>query len=170
MRDPTTGARALDHHPFAPAIEYTVWANQVLIDFCCGLPEDRLEARIEGTLGSVRETLVHIGGAQRGYAAKVSGGGRPDPLDDCPGFDALTAENRSSGEALLAVASRPPGPRLPIWNESQTVEPFVVLMQAVHHANEHRAQTLTTLSTFGVAVPEPSAWEWGQATGRISKV
>ena len=40
--------------------EHNTWANLRLLDFCAGLSDEHLDASAPGTLGRVRDTLVHI--------------------------------------------------------------------------------------------------------------
>jgi len=41
----------------------------------------------------------------------------------------------------------------------------VPLVQAIHHASEHRTQVLTILSQQGIEPPDLSGWAFGDAMG-----
>jgi uncharacterized damage-inducible protein DinB len=45
----------------------------------------------------------------------------------------------------------------------------VVLAQALHHGNEHRAQIATILTSIGVTSPSWGVWEWAWATDRARR-
>jgi uncharacterized damage-inducible protein DinB len=45
----------------------------------------------------------------------------------------------------------------------------VVLVQALHHANEHRTQICTTLTAIGVESPQLGVWEFAEATNRAPR-
>jgi len=44
------------------------------------------------------------------------------------------------------------------------VEPWVVMVQAINHATEHREQISSMLSALGVTPPELDGWAYGEAT------
>src|SRR5436309_12418562 len=78
--------------------------NRRLLDACRLLSTEQLAASTRGTYGGIGATLVHIANSQEGYAARLLGAERPEPLpeDPLPGFDAL-AERFAHGDAQLEV-------------------------------------------------------------------
>ena len=44
------------------------------------------------------------------------------------------------------------------------VEPWVVLVQVINHATEHREQIKSMLSALGVTPPDIDGWDYGEAT------
>jgi uncharacterized damage-inducible protein DinB len=56
------------------------------------------------------------------------------------------------------------------WGDDEVfaVRAGVFLAQALHHANEHRAQVCTILSAGGYEPPDVSAWGYALATGRMT--
>lgn len=45
----------------------------------------------------------------------------------------------------------------------------VVLVQALHHGNEHRVQMVTVLSSIGVTPPAWGLWDYSGATNRVTR-
>ena len=68
---------------------HNLWANLKLLDLCAGLTEEQLVLSEPGTYGRVRDTLVHLVGAEGRYVTTL-GGGKPDhPVrenEPFPGF------------------------------------------------------------------------------------
>ena len=80
--------------------------NRRLLDACRLFFTEQLAASTRGTYGGIGATLVHIANSQEGYAARLLGAERPEPLpeDPLPGFDAL-AERFAHGDAQLEEAA-----------------------------------------------------------------
>ena len=53
--------------------EHNLWANMRMLEVCADLPDAILDATVQGTAGSIRETLMHIAGAEQRYAMRLSG-------------------------------------------------------------------------------------------------
>jgi uncharacterized damage-inducible protein DinB len=53
--------------------KYNLWANLRLLDVCAQLSDAQLDATMIGTFGTVRETLMHMFGAEKGYAQTLTG-------------------------------------------------------------------------------------------------
>jgi uncharacterized damage-inducible protein DinB len=49
--------------------------------------------------------------------------------------------------------------------EPYSIRAVVPLVQAIHHATEHRTQVLTILSQLGIEPPDLSGWAFGDAMG-----
>lgn len=46
----------------------------------------------------------------------------------------------------------------------------MVLVQAINHATEHRAQIMTTLTQAGVEPPSLDGWTYGEEGGQIPEL
>lgn len=148
--------------------EHNGWANLRLLDVCAGLTAPQLDATVPGTYGSIRDTLLHIFGAEKSYLAGLTGDppvGTFPPEGGFPGFDALRSIARASGEGFAAVASR--------MSEDQIIEgerrgePFsipasIFMTQAINHATEHRAEIKTILTQQGIEPPDIDAWAFDE--------
>jgi uncharacterized damage-inducible protein DinB len=86
---------------------YNLWANRRLLDACEQLSDAHLDATVKGTYGSIRQTLIHLIGAEEGYVRALTGTA-PTPLlrefSTFPGFDELRRRAEQSGNALITFA------------------------------------------------------------------
>lgn len=81
-------------------------------------------------------------------------------------FVELRESVRISGEGLLTLAR---GEQRPMSSRLQTtdgfyVDPWVVMLQVINHASEHREQTCSMLSALGITPPDRDGWSYGEAT------
>ena len=85
-------------------------------------------------------------------------------------FSELQESVRRSGEGLLALAgdesSKPLAARLQT-TDGYSVEPWVVMVQVINHASEHREQINSMLSALGIMPPELDGWSFGEATNAL---
>ena len=150
------------------------WANKQIIEACFALSDQQLDAEPQSaTQGSIRSTLTHLVSAQRGYLALLT-----LPVEARPtaplAFSELQESLRISGEGLLALAGDEhnfPQTRLQT-RDGFYVEPWVVMVQIINHATEHREQIKSMLSAVGLTPPDIDGWDYGdvnQALIPISK-
>jgi uncharacterized damage-inducible protein DinB len=149
--------------------EHNNWANLQIIQACSALNDEQLDAEPQSAMfGSIRQTLLHLVAAQRGYLALLT-----LPLAERPtvplAFGELEESMRTSGEGLLALAS---GQQKPLSTQLQTrdgywAEPWVVMVQVINHATEHREQLKSLLSALGVTPPDIDGWDFGLATNAL---
>jgi uncharacterized damage-inducible protein DinB len=149
------------------------WANLALLDLCRDLTDDQMDTAVPGTFGSIRDTWLHIVGAEGSYATQLGHEpghrlGRDAPW---PGFDDLEQMIRSAADALVATAGDAPDRILTVGSERRyEVEAGVIMVQVFNHGTEHRSQICTILTTLGLQPPEYSGWEWGLADDRMRPV
>ena len=123
--------------------EHNNWANLQMIQACSALSDEHLDSEPQSvTKGSIRRTLSHFVAAQQGYLSLLT---LPveSRVDVPPTFAELQESASTSGEGLLALARDEAG-KLP-KTQLQTrdgyfVEPWVVILQVINHATEHREQ------------------------------
>lgn len=153
--------------------EHNNWANQQIIATCAALSDEQLDAEPQSaTQGSIRSTLLHLVGAQQGYLNLLT-----LPLEERRessrvAFDELEQSAQSSGEGLLALAqdtSKVLADPLRTRN-GYRAEAWVVMVQVINHATEHREQIKSMLSALGVTPPDVDSWSYGEATGGLVKV
>lgn len=160
----------------AELFRHNDWANARLLELCQGLSDEALEHRIQGIYGSVRETLQHLVAAQAYFAFLLTGEQPEPPLrsrDPFPGFDVLKGRAEASGRVLQEVAARLTTDQS--WRDVEEgqeweMRSFVVLVQAINHATEHREQVKVTLSQAGVEVPSLDGWTYGEQAGHIRQI
>ncbi len=150
--------------------EHNNWANLRIIRACAALSDRQLDAEPQSvTKGSIRLTLLHLVASQQGYVSLLT-----LPVEArvraTPEFSELEQAAISSGEELLALArdasSTFPKTRLQT-TDGVFVEPWVVLVQVINHATEHREQICSMLSSLGVTPPDLDGWAYGEATNTL---
>lgn len=152
----------------AELFRFNNWANEALIEFCRGLDDNQLEAVLAGTRGSIQDTLVHLVAAQERYVV-----GRPRTAERVheslgwPGFEKLLESCRETGASLVAGADGDPARECPYRyrGEALVVLAGTFLVQAMHHANDHRTQICSVLGSVGLEPPEITGWGFAQAGG-----
>jgi uncharacterized damage-inducible protein DinB len=154
-----------DHH---------LWATRRLIEHLESLAPERLDAEIPGTYGSIAATLTHLVDADGRYLRRMRTPTLP-PSEDRPA--APLAELRSdlddhaarwreildeldTGDLHAAILGRDDYP------DTHDAE-GMLLLQAVHHGNDHRTQVCSTLGALGLEVPDLDGWEYW-ANGRVA--
>ena len=150
--------------------EHNNWANLKMIQACSALSDEQLDAEPQSvTKGSIRRTLVHLVSSQQSYLRTLT-----LPLEErreaiTVDFTELKKSVRKSGEELLAFAR---GEQQPFKPQLQTrdgyyVEPWVLMVQIINHATEHREQISSMLSALGVTPPDLDGWSYGEATNAL---
>lgn len=164
MTSPNDVLRAMfDHH---------LWATEALIDHLEALPQARLDDAVPGTYGSILQTLTHLVEADERYLIRLRDPS-PPPYEDRGSvpLDTLRAElreHRQRWEAMLdelesgALSASILGREdYPDTSQAETM----LLIQAVHHGNDHRTQVCSTLGALGEEVPELDGWMyWAERT------
>jgi uncharacterized damage-inducible protein DinB len=150
--------------------EHNNWANLQMIQACSALSDEQLDAVPQSvTKGSIRRTLLHLVASQHGYLSLLT---LPveERLDIHPTtFAELQKSARVSGEGLMSLAR---GEQKPLKSQLQTkdgyfVEPWVVMVQIINHATEHREQISSMLSALDITPPDLDGWGYGEATNAL---
>lgn len=146
-----------------------LWANLRLLEACMNLSDEQLDATMRGTYGSVRETLMHLFAAEERYVALLTGRRSEDALSEggpFAGFDELRQRAHKAGEELIAIAEHgEENQMIHLFYDEQDheVPAFVVLIQALNHATDHRSQIATLLSLQGMSLPQIDGWSYYRA-------
>ena len=154
----------------ARLFEHNNWANLRIIQACAALSDAQLDAEPQSvTKGSIRLTLTHLVASQHSYLSLLT---LPAEARQriAPTFAELQPAVTVSGERLLALA-RDEHTEFP-KNRLQTtdgyfVEPWVIMLQAINHATEHREQICSMISALGMTPPDLDGWAFGVATGAL---
>lgn len=152
--------------------EHNNWANQKILQACAVLSDKQLDAAPgSATEGSIRQTLFHLVAAQAGYLRLLT-----RPLEErlepypYPPYTELESLANSTGAALLklvqdeAAVNRMERIRT---RDNHWVEPWVILVQVINHADEHREQVKSMLTALGITPPDIDAWDFGFSTGAM---
>ena len=150
--------------------EHNNWANQKIFQACSILSDEQLDAEPQSaTKGSIRRTLVHLVASQQNYFSLLTlpVDARPHTL---PAYSELQVSASISGEGLLSLAREWPEnfqeTRLRT-KDGYFVEPWVIMVQAINHAAEHREQIKSMLSSLGATPPEIDGWEYGEGVNAL---
>lgn len=152
---------------------HNAWANLTLLEFCGGLADRQLDATAIGCFGSIRDTLVHIASSEADYVnlATDTLPPVPPPMDRFVGFAVLEDAVRWAGDELLRLAVsaradtivRVQRPQEPIFEY-----PLAGLMvQALNHSTEHRAQISAIITQLGIEPPSLSGWRYMREMGEF---
>ena len=149
-------ARVFEHHR---------WANLRTAEACRDLTDSQLDATADGTAGSIRDTLLHIAGAEQRYVQRLED---REPTfherDGWMGIDAVREALDATGQIFIALADAQEHDALvetAYQGKPVTLHRSTILAQAITHAAEHRSQIATILTQLGIAPPDVSAWTWG---------
>lgn len=153
--------------------EHNNWANNQIIQVCFALSDGQLDAEPQSaTKGSIRQTLMHLVTSQRGYLSLLT-----LPVEERkaaqPAFSELQQSASFSGEALLTLAREVDSKRLNSRLQTKDgyfVEPWVVMVQVINHATEHREQICSMLTALGATPPELDGWAYGEATHALEPI
>ena len=119
------------------------WANERLLEHCRALSPDQLAFSAPGTYGSIEATLDHLVSSDQSYLSSLKAPGWQQYLESGPDFEAIV-ERR--------------GRQAPAW---------AVVLQAIHHGNDHRTHVGTVLLANELPPPEIDVWSYGLAEGAL---
>jgi uncharacterized damage-inducible protein DinB len=159
--------------PWIEAFKYHRWANLQLFDVCEKLSDEQLQLTSPGTYGTIASTFLHLVAAEQRYAARFTGA---EPAineeDGFPGIRKLRELASVSADQLIAAARKgKPGVVEVDWPEGKfNLDLTVVIVQSLHHGNDHRTHICTILGHHDIPYGEMDLWAYGTATGGISPV
>jgi len=151
------------------AFRYNRWANLHLLDVCAQLSEDQLQLTTPGTYGTIAATLQHLLGAEQRYLRRMIGH-EPEihENDPFPGIARMRAIAERSADLLIDAAGRITGDDVvetEYGGGRFRLSLGVVLIQAMHHGNDHRTHVCTILGAHGLEYGDMDVWAYGEATG-----
>ena len=149
-----------------------LWATRKLIDHLEGLAPGQLDEAVPGTYGPVLQTLTHLVDADDRYLQRMSGkvlgdyvdrGAVPlatlrGELDDHETRWGGYLRQLDEGTLRAAITGRGDEPDIPDAEG-------LLLIQAVHHGNDHRTQICSTLGALDEAVPDLDGWSFWAERG-----
>jgi uncharacterized damage-inducible protein DinB len=148
------------------ALLFHKWANLELLDQCAKLSDSQLQLTAPGTYGTIADTLMHLLRAEQGYIRRLTGV-KPVRSEKVPfpGVDALKEEFRRSGDALLAAAEalEPQDTTEAEYDKGEVVKlrQSLVVVQAIHHGNDHRTHIYTILGSHSIPFEGIDVWSYG---------
>jgi uncharacterized damage-inducible protein DinB len=158
------------------AFRYNKWANLHLLGVCSSFTDEQLQMSAPGTYGTIASTFFHLLAAEQRYLKRL-GAGEPqinERDDRFPGIAALREHAVRSGDKLIEIA---PYVSPDEAHDSSTARQGavrlysgVVVIQALHHGNDHRTHICTILGHNGLEYGDMDVWAYGDATGGIVHV
>ena len=153
------------------AFRYHRWANLHLLDACAALTDEQRELTAPGTYGTVAATLLHLVGAEQRYLARFTGEEpKVGEKRGFPGVETLRAVAAESGDRLIDIAGRvDPDEEFDTTfaNRPHRLRKGIVLLQALHHGNDHRTHVCTVLGYHGIEYGDMDVWSYGEAIGAL---
>jgi len=154
-------------NPFLEKLfEHNNWANAKTLQVCLALSDAQLDAEPQSaTKGNIRSTLVHLVSAQNNYLRTLTLPIEARRESVTVAFADLQKSLDTSGAGLLALARDPAGFFAPTrlqTRDGHWVEPWVLMVQIINHATEHREQINSMLSALGQTPPDLDGWTYGE--------
>lgn len=156
------------------AFRYHRWANLHLLDICGEMTEEQLQLTAPGTYGTLAATLQHMLDAERWYLWRL--GGQVGGFRKHHKFSGLAALRKLAnvqGDQLIDLAKRARGQDVLVekyGTESWKVDTGLILVQALHHGNDHRTHVCTILGANGIGYGEMDVWAYGDVTGAMVQI
>lgn len=150
---------------------YNKWANLHLLGVCGTLTREQLQLTSPGTYGTVSAIFMHIVGAEERYLARL-GAGQPqlNEKSEFPGIPALIGHATRTSDLLISQAERvTPDDVIDATyaDERYELHSGALLMQAIHHGNDHRTHICTILGSHRVDYGDMDVWAYAEATGAM---
>jgi uncharacterized damage-inducible protein DinB len=155
------------------AFERHTWSTVRLLDHLAMLDPAAYAGDVPGTFGSILATLTHVVDADARYLDRLDDPDlpslvhrKPDDLGtlrervwaNVPRWEAAL-DRLEAGTLHASIGARAAHPNI---DPAETV----LLLQALHHADEHRAQVCTALGVIRLDVPDVSVWAFWDAQRR----
>jgi uncharacterized damage-inducible protein DinB len=158
------------------AFRYNRWANLHVLDVCATLSDEQLELTAPGTYGTIGATFLHLVSAEQRYLRRLTPGTKPDINEHdptAPSLAKLREHAVRSGDMLIEAASRiTPDDTIDEERDGKVMRLHlgVVLVQAMHHGNDHRTHICTILGHHDIPYGDMDVWAYGEAIGGIVPV
>jgi uncharacterized damage-inducible protein DinB len=156
------------------AFSHHVWATLLVLDTCDRLTADQLETEVEGTYGSIIDTLRHLVAADSSYLFVLTGGGVPAIDETEMSIGELRGVMERNGEVWASLPLEDMNPDTVLVGRrddgSESHAAGVRLAQALHHGTDHRSQVCTALTTIGISPPAIDVWDFAWHEGRLVEI
>ncbi len=158
----------MSENVLARIFEHNTWANLQILQVCSTLTDEQLDAQpVSTTRGSIRRTLEHLIDSEQYYLYDLTG---VRPLFDWqspPPFAELREAAQNNGKIVQDLVrdadSLSQMQRLLTQDKKYYVDPWVIFLQIVNHATEHREQIKSMLTALGIKTPDIDGWDFGEA-------
>jgi uncharacterized damage-inducible protein DinB len=144
-----------------------LWATERLLEHCRGFSAEQLALSAPGTYGALGATLDHLVSADSSYLSRVMGGPATPNLDAGGPGPPLEHLVRLRDGWLAYLDSEPDFEVMVQRREGGVVPAWVVVLQAIHHGNDHRTHAGTVLLSQQLEAPEIDVWSYAWAEGKL---
>jgi uncharacterized damage-inducible protein DinB len=156
------------------AFRYNKWANLHLLDVCAKLSDDQLQWTAPGTYGTIAATFLHLLAAEQRYLRRLAGT-KPEfsERDPAPTMAILREHAARSGDQLIEAAMRiTPDDTIEEQRGGSLMKLHlgVVIIQALHHGNDHRTHVCTILGQHDIPYGDMDVWAYGTSIGAIAQI
>jgi uncharacterized damage-inducible protein DinB len=141
---------------------YHLWATERLLEQCRALTPEQLELSAPGTFGSIGATLDHLVSSDRSYLSRLMGGKRMPPLN-AGGPGPLLEHLARQREDWMTYLDSKPDFDVMIERTDGHSPAWIVVLQAIHHGNDHRTHAGTVLLHHQLGEVEIDVWNYGLA-------
>ena len=140
--------------------EYDAWANARTLNACAALTQEQFTRNLGNSFGSVRDTLVHIVGAQMIWLDRLHGGSpaglpKPDVYPDMAAVRAQWTETETKLSSYIGGLSAADLDRILEFRNAKGVvfrdKIGNILQHLANHGTYHRGQVTTLLRQLGAA-------------------
>jgi uncharacterized damage-inducible protein DinB len=148
---------------------YHEWATIQLIDYCRLQAENLLSEHVIGTDRSILHTLTHLVGTEQWYLELLSGEPAADSIQrgEALALPDLRQRFARLSERWGALLERIDHIDLTLpateWRPAIAHGQNVLVLQAIQHGIDHRAQICTTLQVLGAEPPIIDGWFYWSA-------
>ena len=148
-----------------------LWATRALVDRLESLSGAELDTAIPGTYGGMLVTLTHLVDADGRYLQRLEDP-TPPPYEERDGAPLaelrrdLDEHERRWGDALNRLEAGTLHARIAGRDDYPDTDDaeVLLLLQAIHHGNDHRTQICSTLGALALEVPDLDGWEFWTST------
>lgn len=155
----------------ARLVEHNNWANLQVIDSCLTLTEEQLDFQPGAAVrGTIRETLQHLVLSQEDYISMLTTFDHPPEREVMPTLLELRDVVARSGHTLVSwvqdYSNKLHQSQIHL-SDGYKVEPWVIIVQVINHATEHREQVKSILTALGVEPPRIDGWLYGRQSSAL---
>ncbi len=155
----------------ARLVEHNNWANSQIFDACETLKVEQLDFQPQSSVrGTIRETLQHLVLSQEDYTSMLISFNHPPEREPLLTLPELREVADKSGQQLLSLVQDSSNKLLQAQihiSDCYTVEPWVIIVQVINHATEHREQIKSIMSVLGVEPPRIDGWKYGRSKNAL---
>lgn len=154
-----------EHDPATILLTHNKWANAQIMNACASMSEAEFKRPFEMGPGSLYATMVHIGGAMRGWADLLSGRGFRSRAEEASyERGALVAMLDEAADELVQLAAAHPMEDVVTRERGGKQYSFTrgaVVTHVTTHGMHHRSQCLNMMRQMGIeTLPPISVVEW----------